>query len=503
MRIAIVGAGISAIAFAHVLERFGHSCVLFEKADTIGGIWALAYPGVSLQNSREQYHFADLPWPHQPDQHPTAGQILDYLDTAVERFGLDVRTGHEVTVMRETTRGWALEVSHRGATATTEFDYAVLSVGQYAEGKHRPDFPGADDFAGDVLTERDVRSTALFDGRRVAVVGFGKSAVDMASFAAHSAAAVSHVFRTPRWLIPFDLLGTHYTYLLFSRASTTFMPSWVHSGRVERWLHARVPALAAGFWRTVGGLVARHIRAQARPGDAQAAARLALVTPTHGFAQDLRSATAMAPRDYFPRVAAGSIVPARGEIAGYTRDGLRLGDGREIPADLVVLATGSGSPRFPFLPARFRELLESEPDGVQLYRHVLHPSVPRLAFAGYNHCFMHVPAAEVGALWLGAVLRGDLELPPAAEQLASIERIRAWKREHITFEPSRACAVSTRFQQYLDAMLRELGLSPYRKLPNVFAEGFMRYGAADYAGLVDDYLARPAPSPRACLDLDA
>ena len=38
MRIAIIGAGISAIAFAGVLQRFGFECTLFEKADRVGGI---------------------------------------------------------------------------------------------------------------------------------------------------------------------------------------------------------------------------------------------------------------------------------------------------------------------------------------------------------------------------------------------------------------------------------------------------------------------------------
>ena len=61
MRIAIVGAGISGIAFAGVLSRFGHECVVFEKAPRVGGIWALAYPQVRLQNTREQYTFIDFP----------------------------------------------------------------------------------------------------------------------------------------------------------------------------------------------------------------------------------------------------------------------------------------------------------------------------------------------------------------------------------------------------------------------------------------------------------
>jgi hypothetical protein len=93
---------------------------------------------------------------------------------------------------------------------------------------------------------------------------------------------------------------------------------------------------------------------------------------------------------------------------------------------------------------------------------------------------MHVPAAKVAMLWLCAHLCGDLQLPSVDEMEQSIEYVRSWKRCHIHFEPSRSCAVSTRYQQYLDILLKEeLGVSPYRKLPNVLTEVFGRYGTSD------------------------
>ncbi len=131
----------------------------------------------------------------------------------------------------------------------------------------------------------------------------------------------------------------------------------------------------------------------------------------------------------------------------------------------------------------------------QLYRHVLHPTVPTLGFAGYNHGFMHVPSAEVGALWLAALWQGKIELPTGPEMERAVEHVRSWKRANIHFEPSRSCAVNTRFQQYLDIMLSDIGVSPYRKIPNVFAEVFSPYGPADYAAVVDEFLSHRADRP--------
>ena len=167
-----------------------------------------------------------------------------------------------------------------------------------------------------------------------------------------------------------------------------------------------------------------------------------------------------------------------------------LENGDKIDCDLVVLSLGSGSPTFPFLPEKYRSLLENEPDGAQLYRHLLHPDIPRLAFAGFNHGFMHVPAVEIGMLWLSAVLNDELTLPAAEKMRQSMESVRQWKRDHVNFEPSRSCAVNTRFQQYLDVLLQDLGLNPYRKMPNILAELFSQYGPDDYVGIYEEYQTR-------------
>jgi len=500
-RVAIVGAGISGLAYADVLTRCGFSVVLFERCARIGGVWARAYPGVSLQNSAAEYHLSSFPWPFKPALHPTGEEILRYLQALVEARKFDVRLQHEVVSARVVdTGGWALEVRRAkpdGAGSedlSHHFDYLVVSTGQYSEGKHRPALAGEDHFTGKVITEREVTDLSMFEGAQVAVVGFGKSALDMASFAAPRAAQVHHIFRTPRWTIPRTLLGIHFTKLLFCRFSTAMMPCWAQPTAFERLLH-RHAAPARANWAAIQALFRFTAMRAGRKAGAEGVARLRQVLPDHRLVGDLRSALALAPPDYYAHIAKGTIHPHRAELASLSGNAVELSTGASIPADLVVLSLGSLPPRFPFFDSPLRQLLETENDGVQLYRHVIHPQIPGLAFAGFNHGFMHVPATEVGALWVAALWQGKLHLPPAAEMADAIEHVRAWKRQHIHFEASRSCAVSTRFQQYIDIMLADIGLSPYRKLPNVFAEIFSAYKAADYAGIIDEFLAQPPTSP--------
>ena len=489
MRIAIIGAGISGIAAAQSLRKTGHDVQVYEKSSRIGGVWAMGYPGVRLQNTRDQYRLMDVPWSPKPDLHPTSAQVQQHLNDAIDQLDLPVKLDHEVTKLEETAGGWRLHYQNDGDTGQQDFDFVVLSIGQYSSGKGSPTFPGQDDFQGDIVTEREITDLSVFAGKKVLVAGFGKSALDMATFAVDQASEVHHLFRTPRWMVPFRILGVHYSRLLFCRMGTFLMPSWVQPTATEAFIHRKLGVLVRGNWRLVQSIVRFQKYLLGLGKSAVVKRRLASLTPKHDIVSDFRSASAMQPQMYLKHIAQERLLPHQGELQGFTKSGAVLADGHTIDCDLVVLSLGSGSPIFPFLPATYRSLLENEPDGVQLYRHLLHPDIPRLAFAGFNHGFMHVPAVEIGMLWLSAVLNDDLTLPGAGEMRQSMESVRQWKRDHVNFEPSRSCAVNTRFQQYLDVLLQDLGLSPYRKMPNILAELFSQYGPDDYVDIFEEYRA--------------
>ncbi|WP_428261970.1 flavin-containing monooxygenase [Haliangium sp.] len=490
MRIAVIGAGISGITAARSLMQCGHEVVVFERLSELGGVWTRAYPEVRLQNQAAQYRLSDFDWPFTPDSNPTGDQVSRYWHAVVERFGIDVRLAHTIVRMDEHMDehgdGWQLVCEHPGGREEYRFDFVVVATGHFSEGKRRLRLPGEEGFTGQVVTEREIDDLEVLRGRRVAVIGFGKSAVDMAAFAAERGAQVHHVFREARWLVPIRIFGVHYSTLLFSRVNTAMNPCWVQPTAGQRFLHQRLRPLVRGFWRMVGGSVRLQNGIHPLWRDRAVRERLRALLPRDSFDYQIRAGTALAPPAYFPAVVAGRIIPYRGTPGHFEADALVLDDGRRIPCDLVVAAMGNRSPRFPFLPDPYRALLEADDDGVQLYRHLLHPRVPRLAFAGFNHGALHVAAVEIAMLWLSAYLRGDLRLPPVAHMERCIEQIKAWKREHMLFEPARACTVNARFQHYADVMLRELGLNPYRKR-GLRAELFEGYGAADYGGLIEEY----------------
>lgn len=487
MKIAVIGGGISGIATAQILKKNGFIPVVFERSATPGGVWAAAYPEVHLQNLYNHYHLSDFPWPYKPDFHPSGKQILDYLAKAIAHLQLDVRLQHEVTELAENDKGWLVTCRNNGNFKEEQFGYVIISNGQYTQRKVNPPISSSNVFEGKIITELDIKDLSVFNGKRVAVIGFGKSALDMATFATGNASEVYHIFRTPRWLLPEKILGMHFTRALFNRFGTVMMRSWVQPSSMERFLHKRMQFAVMGFWKMIAAILKFELKKHGFGKGKEARERLKAVTPKTVLINDLGSKTALAPEKYLPLVSQGRIIPHHASLKGFTKNDIVLDNGDLLPCDIVLLCLGFETPQFPFLPQQYREMLEKENDGVQLYRHMIHPRIPKLAFCGFNHGFLHVPTVEVGTQWICSYIRGELQLPDALQMEQSMSRIQQWKRTYVNYDPARAYSTSTRFHQYIDVLLKDLGVSPYRKMPNVFAEVFARYEAADYKGITEEY----------------
>jgi dimethylaniline monooxygenase (N-oxide forming) len=77
----------------------------------------------------------------------------------------------------------------------------------------------------------------------------------------------------------------------------------------------------------------------------------------------------------------GSVNSKKGGIDHYTENGVVLKDGTEIEADMVVMGTGFMKD-YSFFDEKTLEALNKQKDGLYLYRQIIPPSVPNLAFVG-------------------------------------------------------------------------------------------------------------------------
>jgi dimethylaniline monooxygenase (N-oxide forming) len=484
MKIAIIGSGVSGVAAAKALGRLGHELTLFEKSDRVGGVWAVAYPGVHLQIMSELYCYPDFPWPFEHDDYPSAEEVLRYIHAAMTHFGIKAELNSEVRKLTPDGDGWLVEVATPDGLQTKQFEAVIVATGNYTGEKAEIGIEGRDKFKGEVLAPNDIGDYASLKGKRVAVVGFGKSAIDMLHFSLGHARELHHVFREARWLLPAALLGMSSSRLSTQRISSAYSPSWVYPDPALKRQIERFPS-SVSVNTTISDTLIRLSNGLFGIGKSAAArARLALVNPTYPVHRQLRGT--LVPQSYFPAIASGAIEPHRSAVEAFTEEGLRLADGTHLDCDVVVLALGYKPPAMPFLPQEILTEIAAEPDGLQLYRHILHPRMSRLAFIGFSQNPMLIPTSHISSIWFDAVLRGDLELPSPEAMEASSRKVRDWKRANTIFEPSRGYFIGSHLHNYLTVLLSDLGLRTQRKR-NKISDMFGTYTAADYATILDEY----------------
>jgi dimethylaniline monooxygenase (N-oxide forming) len=274
-----------------------------------------------------------------------------------------------------------------------------------------------DEFEGVICTERSIESMAQFVDKKVAVIGYGKAALDMSTHSSLYSQQTYHIFRTPRWTIPDRIFSLDFSYLLFSRLGTFMITCWTQPMALARLVQS-FASLVTLFWTLVGWLLRLQYRLYGLFQSSTIQQRINLTVNKEPLLHDKKFVVAILPSLYYPQLVKEKIIPLQDQLVGFTEKGIKLRSGQQVPCDMVVLALGNQTPAFPFLPQKQRWLMERE-GGVQLYRHVLHPQIKRLGFVGFNHCFMHLVAVEIGTLWLIASWRGDLVLPSVEVSLSS------------------------------------------------------------------------------------
>ena len=169
--------------------------------------------------------------------------------------------------------------------------------------------------------------------------------------------------------------------------------------------------------------------------------------------------------------------PAKRRFWALVKDKLTLGRGGGSSGSssggagehLVLWAPSLHDPRFmPFLSAPLRHALLGGSDGAEgagdmvLYRGMVHPDVPGLAFMGLEaHAGSSLLMLELQAQWLAAHLAGRLALPPAAAMRADVAAQRVWRSgalAHPLTSVGGSLARSHR-RLYLEQLMRDIGSS--------------------------------------------
>eukprot|EP00850_Spirogloea_muscicola_P004918 SM000022S07132 [mRNA] locus=s22:171569:175215:+ [translate_table: standard] len=516
-RVAVIGGGVSGIAACKVLSEDGHNVTVFEARGSIGGIWSHTYPSTALQTPKEAYRFSDWPWPESVPTFPSHEQVMEYLSTYVRHFNLGARFRLNTRVMKMTRlrvapggqAGWSLILeeqkpgSLQPQETVQEFDFAVMCCGCFGDVPKLPCFEpgkGPEVFQGTTLhsaqySELDKAGTEkLLHGKKVVVVGYQKTSIDVAIEAAEVNRDVAHasctlLFRKPHWLLPRSqlLYGLPLSYLILSRFAEFWVPKPGQS-RLETLKQTLLSPLRSLYF----GLIEMYLLYNFP-------LRKYGLVPEHSFFQDLSACILpQLPDSFFALIEQGSIQLQQSTQWHFTRKGVVLMGEKEIEADVVLLCTGydGASKLKSVLPCEYRDCLSTPGECLYLYRGMLHPEIPDVAFLGYHEGLSAVQSAEMGSRWLGKVISGTLVLPAGEVMERERQHWRAYKQRQTPFFRRVSCIAPVHIWHY-STLCQDMGWNPRRK-PGFLANIFAPHSSMDYcspAVVADEHVEVSFSSP--------
>lgn len=461
MDVAIIGAGFAGLVTAKVLRELGLAVTVYEKCPDVGGVWSATrrYPGMRTQNTKDTYALSDLPMPASYPQWPSGEQVQRYLEHYVERHDLAgaLRLGTEVTGAELVAGGsrWSLTATGPGGEAVrTEVDHLVVANGVYSQ-PAVPDLPGREAFeaaGGRVVAPSQVHDAEVARGRHVVVIGYGKSACDVAVPLSATAVSTSVVARHLLWKMPSRIAGVlNYKHLMLTRAGEALF-RYAELRGVERFLHGPGDPVRRRVVAGLQGVVVRQLGLR----------RLGLVPPG-GFEDIARSTVSLVTDGFYAAVRAGRITVHRdAEVVRLgERDGApcaELTGGAVVRADLLVCGTGF-TQGVPFLDEDLRRRLQDERGNFRLHHGIAPLHVPHLSFAGYSSSFFSPLSAEVGAVWIGDRLVGARPVPSGERADAAIDARLAWMEERTAGRHSRGTNVIPFSMHTIDEVLDDVGLN--------------------------------------------
>jgi len=202
----IVGAGVCSIALGVALGRLGIPYTIVEKNDELGGTWYInRYPGCGVDTPNHSYSYSFGSRNEWTRYFCQREELLDYLKKVAAEYGIrqHLRLNTRLTSSRwdQTREHWISTLKTKAGEETVESAVLVSAIGQLND-PSRAHFKGEKDFQGLILHSALWSDDIGFEGKRVAVIGTGATAMQLVPAIADRVASLTVYQRTAQWARP-------------------------------------------------------------------------------------------------------------------------------------------------------------------------------------------------------------------------------------------------------------------------------------------------------------
>jgi putative flavoprotein involved in K+ transport len=339
----IVGGGQGGVALAARLKRLEVPALIVEMNPRIGDSWRSRYKSLCLHDPVWYDHLPYLPFPDHWPIYTPKDKMGDWLEAYASIMELNHWTSSPCRKASwDADAGmWTVTVERDGTVVTIRPKHLVLATGMSGF-PERPQIEGASVFRGVQRHSSEHRGGDGFEGKHCLVVGSNNSAHDIAAdLWENGAAKVTMLQRSPTLVVRSDTLARLGRTLYSEEAVSAGITAEV----ADLMLASTPYALQPAFGRAMTDQVKRD--------DAAFYERLRAAGFLLTFGEDESGIGPMYARrgsGYYIDVGASELI-ADGhialktgvEIARLTAHSAILNNGEEIPADLIVYATGYGS----------------------------------------------------------------------------------------------------------------------------------------------------------------
>ncbi len=341
--VVIVGGGQGGIALGARLRRLNVPTIIVEKNERPGDSWRKRYKSLYLHDPVWYDHLPYIPFPEHWPVFSSKDQIADWLEMYAKVMELNFwgSTECKSACYDDAAKGWTLEVVRNGTPMTLRPRHLVLATGSLGV-PNMPSLPGMERFQGDLHHSSKHPGPDGYRGKKAVVIGSNTSAHDICAALWEEGAEVTMVQRSSTLVARNDTLTELGRAGLYSEAAVR---SGITTERADLTLaslpYRVVPSRQIPLWEEM------------RKRDAAFYARLEAAGFALNFGEDESGLWTMALRrggGFYIDVGVSDLI-ADGRInlkssvgvERITEHSIILTDGSELPADLIVFATGYGS----------------------------------------------------------------------------------------------------------------------------------------------------------------
>ena len=336
--VVIVGAGLSGIGAARHLKSQcpGKTFAILEGRDTLGGTWDLfRYPGIRSDSDMYTLGYNFKPWT-EPQVIADGDRIRNYIQETSRENGIDSHIRYDSKVVsadwNSETAAWTLTVQKKsGETQQVSCNWLMMCSGYYNyEEGFTPDFPGRNDFKGQVIHPQFWPEKLDYSGKRVVVIGSGATAITLIPSMTDKAQHVTMLQRTPSYVISVPQFDPMVRMLLkFLPEMTVYKMSRARNNFITQLIFK----LSRKYPNAVRKFLLKQVKVQVGPNFDMKH----FTPPYNPWDQRL---CAVPNGDMFKVLKKGKASVVTDHIDRFTDKGILLKSGQTLEADLIVTATG-------------------------------------------------------------------------------------------------------------------------------------------------------------------